>query len=126
MNLVAPQGSCPTTANRHRRSTPATTTPRPYSRHNLIQGTNGVFGGFPNRIALEQGGMDHLMCWRIIDCLRNGEPMDQSVYDAAAWSVIGPISAESIADRSNSKLMPDFTRGVWRTTKPLPVVGGSA
>ena len=32
-----------------------TTTPRPYSRHNLIQGTNGVFAGFPNRIALENG-----------------------------------------------------------------------
>lgn len=33
-----------------------TTTPRPYSRHNLIQGTNGVFAGFPNRIALENHG----------------------------------------------------------------------
>ena len=30
-----------------------TSTPRPYSRHNLIQGSNGVFAGFPNRIALE-------------------------------------------------------------------------
>jgi len=34
-----------------------TTTPRPYTRHNLIQGTNGVFAGFPNRIALENGGL---------------------------------------------------------------------
>ena len=34
-----------------------TTTPRPYSRHNLIQGTNGVFAGYPNRIALEQGAL---------------------------------------------------------------------
>ncbi|MFT5163982.1 MAG: putative dehydrogenase [Alteromonadaceae bacterium] len=30
-----------------------TTTPRPYTRHNLIQGTNGVFAGFPDRIAIE-------------------------------------------------------------------------
>lgn len=30
-----------------------TTTPRPYSRLNLISGTNGVFAGFPNRIALD-------------------------------------------------------------------------
>ena len=126
-----------------------TTTPRPYSRHNLIQGTNGVFAGFPNRIALEHGGngsyhewdfdmtkwraeyehplwvesrelaeehgghggMDFLMCWRIVHCLRNGEPLDQDVYDAASWSVIGPISAESVADRGNSKAIPDFTRG---------------
>ena len=141
-----------------------TTTPRPYSRHNLIQGTNGVFAGFPNRIALEHGGgdsfhqwdhdmtkwragydhplwvqmgrraarqgghggMDYLMCWRLVDCLRNGEPLDQSVYDAVAWSVISPISAESVADRGNSREIPDFTRGAWRTAEPLGVVGASA
>ncbi|MGL6121877.1 MAG: Gfo/Idh/MocA family protein, partial [Shewanella sp.] len=32
------------------------TSPRPCRRHNLIQGTNGVFAGFPNRIAVENGG----------------------------------------------------------------------
>ena len=31
-----------------------TTTARPYSRLNLVQGTNGAFAGYPNRIALEQ------------------------------------------------------------------------
>lgn len=31
------------------------TSPRPYSRHNLIQGTKGTLAGFPNRIALEGG-----------------------------------------------------------------------
>ena len=70
--------------------------------------------------------MDYLMCWRIVHCLRNGEPLDQNVYDAAAWSVISPLSAESVADRGNSKPIPDFTRGAWQTTEPLPVVGGSA
>lgn len=30
-----------------------TTTARPYSRLNLVQGTRGAFAGFPNRIALE-------------------------------------------------------------------------
>ncbi|GAA5481165.1 Gfo/Idh/MocA family protein [Haloferula sargassicola] len=29
------------------------TSPRPYSRHNLIQGTKGTLAGFPNRIAVE-------------------------------------------------------------------------
>ena len=138
-----------------------TTTPRPYSRHNLIQGTNGVFAGFPNRIALENGGrgsfhewdedmaywygkydhplwlrmgreaeqngghggMDFLMCWRMIYCLRNGEPLDQDVYDGAAWSAVQPLSAQSVADRGNSKDFPDFTRGVWQTAKPLGIVG---
>ena len=31
------------------------TSPRPYTRHNLIQGTLGILAGFPNRIALEGG-----------------------------------------------------------------------
>ncbi len=166
-----------------------TTTPRPYSRHNYIQGTNGAFAGFPNRIAVENppqpiamqyqaayqqaleqwqkngeqgakprqtsfhhwdeqmdkwqqafdhplwvkmggiaeqngghGGMDFLMLWRMIYCLRNGEALDQDVYDAAAWSVITPLSADSVSDRSNSKNIPDFTRGVWQKAQPLAIV----
>lgn len=136
------------------------TTPRPYSRHNLIQGTNGVFAGFPNRIALEEGGsgnfhewdydmqswynkydhplwvkmgkeaerngghggMDFLMFWRMIYCLRNGEPLDQDVYDGAAWSVISPLSAESLNNRAKSVDIPDFTRGAWQSAKPLGIV----
>ncbi|TXF91836.1 Gfo/Idh/MocA family oxidoreductase [Neolewinella aurantiaca] len=31
------------------------TSPRPYSRHNLIQGTRGCLAGFPTRVALEGG-----------------------------------------------------------------------
>lgn len=138
-----------------------TTTPRPYSRHNLIQGTNGVFAGFPNRIAIEQGGsgnfhqwdmnmeswyakydhplwlqmgkeaerngghggMDFLMLWRMVYCLRNGEPLDQDVYDGAAWSVVNILSEESVNNRSNSVDFPDFTRGAWKTGQPLAIVG---
>lgn len=167
-----------------------TTTPRPYSRHNYIQGTNGAFGGYPDRITLENvpevinkqydkkhtadivawvklgskgnkpnhasfhhwdkdmekwqaefdhplwtsmgkeaekngghGGMDFLMLWRMVYCLRNGEALDQDVYDAAAWSSIIPLSANSVSDRSNSKDVPDFTRGAWKSAKPLAVIG---
>lgn len=66
------------------------------------------------------------MCWRLIDCLRNGEPLDQNVYDDAAWSAIGPISADSVADRGNSKPIPDFTRGEWNRTETLPIVGAKS
>ncbi|WP_448568067.1 Gfo/Idh/MocA family oxidoreductase [Thalassotalea ganghwensis] len=166
-----------------------TTTPRPYSRHNYIQGTNGAFSGFPNKIALEHvpspikqfyqqqyeqkhrqwltngqkgkapshysyhhwdrnmkpwqsyydhplwvrmgeeaerngghGGMDFLMLWRMVYCLRNGEALDQDVYDAAAWSAIMPLSIASVNDRSNSKDVPDFTRGQWQSAAPLAIV----
>lgn len=65
------------------------------------------------------GGMDFMMDWRLIDCLRNGLPLDQDVYDAAAWSVITPLSEWSIANRSNSIDIPDFTVGSWKTNKPV-------
>ncbi len=65
------------------------------------------------------GGMDFIMDWRNIDCLRNGLPMDQDVYDAAAWSVVTPLSIWSVANRSNSIDVPDFTRGSWVENKPV-------
>jgi hypothetical protein len=134
-----------------------TTTPRPYTRHNLIQGTNGVYARYPDRIALESeggfhewqhnmtswyerydhplwkelaaeasasighGGMDFVMLWRIVFCLRNGVPLDQNVYDAAAWSAVAPLSEASNQDRGNSRDFPDFTRGIWETAPALSV-----
>ncbi|CAG4989863.1 Glycosyl hydrolase family 109 protein 1 [Dyadobacter sp. CECT 9275] len=67
------------------------------------------------------GGMDFLMDWRTIDCLRNGLPLDQDVYDAALWSAIGPLSEWSVAHRSNSVNVPDFTAGSWKTNRPVDI-----
>jgi hypothetical protein len=64
------------------------------------------------------GGGDLLECWRLIDCLRNGFPLDQDVYDAAAWSSIGPLSEWSVLNRSNSIDIPDFTAGAWEKNLP--------
>jgi hypothetical protein len=137
------------------------TSPRPYSRHNLIQGTKGTLAGFPNRIAIEgvgkghhewaegaaweeiaskyehplfkrmgelskkmggHGGMDFLMLFRIIECLRNGEPLDQNVYEGCFWSAVGPLSEASVAADGMPQVFPDFTRGNWKTTKPLAII----
>ena len=65
------------------------------------------------------GGMDFLMLWRIIYCYRNGLPLDQDVYDGCAWSVVGPLSEMSVANRGRSMDFPDFTRGEWKTRAPL-------
>ena len=72
------------------------------------------------------GGMDFIMDWRMIDCLRNGLPLDQDVYDAAAWSAIVPLSDASAKSRSRSIDIPDFTKGAWKTNKPhdLTLDGG--
>lgn len=64
------------------------------------------------------GGMDFIMDWRLIDCLRNGLPLDQNVYDGALWSSIAPLSEWSVANRSQSIDVPDFTIGSWKTNKP--------
>lgn len=55
--------------------------------------------------------------WRLIDCLRNGIPMDIDVYDTALWAAIGPLSEMSVANQSNSIAVPDFTCGSWKTNK---------
>lgn len=67
------------------------------------------------------GGMDFMMDWRLIDCLRNGLPMDMDVYDAASWSCITPLSEWSIANGSKPIDIPDFTRGAWKTNKPVDI-----
>jgi hypothetical protein len=64
------------------------------------------------------GGMDFIMDWRLMDCLRNGLPLDQNVYDGALWSSIAPLSEWSVANRSQSIDVPDFTGGSWKTNVP--------
>jgi hypothetical protein len=151
------------------------TSPRPYSRHNYLQGTRGAFGGFPNRISVDyaledlpeavrastrkkddrtdyhhwdsrlepwfytydhpmwkkvgkiaeehggHGGMDYIMFWRVQQCLLDGKPMDQSVYDGALWSAITPLSMDSVDNGSAPQKFPDFTRGKWKNTAPVSI-----
>ena len=140
------------------------TSPRPYTRHNLIQGTKGALAGFPTRVALEggiegvtenhhewaegeqleilyakydhplykrlnkvtqnsgHGGMDGMMMFRIVECLRSGEALDQNVYEGCHWSAVGPLSETSVAQDGAPQAFPDFTRGNWKTTKPLGII----
>lgn len=65
------------------------------------------------------GGMDFIMDWRLIDCLRNGLPLDQDVYDAAAWTAAGLLSERSVGKSFKPIDFPDFTRGGWKTNKPV-------
>jgi len=68
------------------------------------------------------GGMDFIMDYRLIYCLRKGLPLDQDVYDAATWCSIGPLSEASVLNRGNSIDVPDFTRGAWENATPWPIV----
>ncbi len=60
--------------------------------------------------------------YRLIKCLREGLPLDMDVYDAAAWSAVGPLSELSVANRAETVDFPDFTRGRWQTWQPLGIV----
>ena len=159
------------------------TSPRPYDRKNMIQGTAGTLADYPLRVAGEKlgvgpssvpeqqdqpgaseivnsgsyhewyegpeaeqalyakydhplykrlgeaarkngghGGMDYIMLYRVIECLHNGEPMDQNVYEGALWSAVGPLSEKSVNEGGAPQVFPDFTRGDWKNTAPLSVI----
>jgi predicted dehydrogenase len=68
------------------------------------------------------GGMDFIEDYRLITCLRTGEPMDMDVYDGAAWTCVSALSEQSIAGRSRPVDVPDFTRGAYLTRASLGIV----
>lgn len=55
------------------------------------------------------GGMDFIMDYRLVYCLRHGLPLDQDVYDAAEWSCLGELTAspsKTTACPSRSPISP--------------------
>ena len=67
------------------------------------------------------GGMDFIMCYRLLECMRKGLAPDMDVYDAASWSAPTPLSQASLAHGSAPAAFPDFTRGRWRERTGSPI-----
>jgi predicted dehydrogenase len=65
------------------------------------------------------GGMDFIMDYRLIYCLREGLPLDMDVYDAAEWSAIIELSRVSVENQGMPVQVPDFTRGAWKGLKTI-------
>lgn len=63
------------------------------------------------------GGMDFVMCARLIYCLQNGLPLDMDVYDLAEWCAIAELSDISLDNDCSPVTFPDFTRGLWNKEK---------
>lgn len=74
-------------------------------------------GLLAKQIGAGHGGTDLFEDWHLIDCLHNGLPLDQDVYDAASWSAIIPLSEWSVKNNSNSIVFPDFCKGSWETNQ---------
>ena len=140
------------------------TSPRPYTRLNLIQGTKGILAGGPTRAAFDggfenftdgshqwikddgikrlyekydhplykrlnektkdsgHGGMDGIMMYRIVECLQNGTPLDQNLYEGSAWSALIELTSNSVNNNGEPQEFPDFTRGNWVNTKPFDII----
>ena len=60
------------------------------------------------------GGMDYIMNYRLMDCIKRGLPPDINVYDAAAWSAPTPLSEASVQQNGAPQKFPDFTRDHWK------------
>ncbi|WP_420149529.1 Gfo/Idh/MocA family protein [Spirosoma sp.] len=65
------------------------------------------------------GGMDYFVIRDFIRSVQNRTAPPIDVYDAAAWSAISPLSEQSVAKKSASVEIPDFTKGKWKTRKPV-------
>ncbi len=53
--------------------------------------------------------MSWVMDWRLIQCLRHGEPLDISIRDMALWCSVGPLSRQSIEQGSVPVRFPAFS-----------------
>lgn len=58
----------------------------------------------------DQKPMDIIMDYRLVHCLKNGLPLDQSVYDGALWSCIAELSEISVKNGSVPVEFPDFLK----------------
>jgi predicted dehydrogenase len=65
------------------------------------------------------GGMDFFVVNAFIESVKRGVEPPIDVYDAAAWSVISPLSERSVAEGSEPMSFPDFTRGKWVTRRKI-------
>ena len=56
---------------------------------------------------------------RLVTALRENRMPDWDVYDSVTSAAISPVSEASVAGKSKPVDFPDFTKGKWKTTKPL-------
>lgn len=65
------------------------------------------------------GGMDYFLINDFVECIKANKEFPFDVYDLATWYAVTPLSEISIAQNGASQEMPDFTRGKYKTRKPV-------
>ncbi len=84
--------------------------PRPYTRHNLIQGTKGTAAGFPTRVALDYAkneGLDQIVFNAFAGIDKHGKPMPQTDYHK--WSTREKLQA----------LYESYEHPLYKRLKPI-------
>jgi predicted dehydrogenase len=62
-------------------------------------------------------GADFFPMHQFLQAVRTGGPPPIDAADAAAWSSIIPLSAQSLAEGGKPQEVPDFTNGSWKTRR---------
>lgn len=65
------------------------------------------------------GGMDFFVVNAFIECIKAKTEFPMDVYDLATWYAITPLSEKSIEGGGKLMTIPDFTRGKWKSRKPI-------
>lgn len=65
------------------------------------------------------GGMDYFLINDFIECIKSNQEFPFDIYDLATWYAVTPLSEKSIAENGSSQEMPDFTKGKYKTRKPV-------
>jgi hypothetical protein len=69
------------------------------------------------------GGMDFFVDHAFIECVKRKVDFPLDVYDLASSYAVTPLSEKSIAEGGQVQSIPDFTRGKWKTRKPVFCLG---
>lgn len=69
------------------------------------------------------GGMDFFVVNGFVEAIKRAESLPLDVYDAAAWSVISPLSERSVEHGGEPQSIPDFTGGAWVRRAPTFAYG---
>jgi predicted dehydrogenase len=65
------------------------------------------------------GGMDFFVDNAFIECIKRDVEFPLDIYDLATYYAITPLSEKSIDENGQVQEIPDFTRGKWKTRKPI-------
>ncbi|MCC6585444.1 MAG: Gfo/Idh/MocA family oxidoreductase [Bryobacterales bacterium] len=77
----------------------------------------------PSAMGQGHGGADYIEIHQFLQAVKNRTQTPIDVYDTAVWSSIYPLTVKSVAAGSAPVEVPDFTRGKYKTRKPVEIHG---